>query len=110
MADMKKATDAERRAADPEYARLASAEAVVADGELTPPRKLELLQGWDAAHGGAEPAGYARVADAADLGFPEPAPYSPEVQTAIAELYRLHGAALPAPDEVDWPWPGTEGG
>jgi hypothetical protein len=89
---------AERRAATPTPERLASVEAVLADGELTPPQKLDLLSAWDGRHGTARAQGYGRVADAADLGFPDPSPYSPEVQTAMVELYRRHRDDLPPPD------------
>ena len=89
--------EAERRAAAPTPERLTSVEAVLADGELTPPQKLDLLSDWDRRHGTARAEGYGRVADAADLGFPDPSPYSPEVQTAMVELYRRHRDALPAP-------------
>ena len=92
----------ERRGATPTYDRLRSVEAIVADGEMTPPQKLEILTGWDARHGRTRNAGYGRVADAADLGFPDPAPYSTEVQRAIVELYRLHRDDLPEPDAGPW--------
>ena len=95
-------TEAERRDVTPLPARLHSVDAVLGDAELTPPRKLELLKGWDARQGRARPGGHRRVADAADLGFPDPAPYSPEVQLAIVELYRRHRAELPAPDPTVW--------
>lgn len=95
-------TGAERRHARPDHERLTSVEAVLADGDLTPPRKLDLLRGWDARHGRAEPAGHGRVAGAADLGFPDPAPYSEDVQLAIVELYRLHRDELPTPEHGMW--------
>lgn len=87
--------EAERRSAVLTPERLNSVEAVLADGELTPPQKLDLLSDWDKQHDKARAEGYGRVAGAADLGFPDPAPYSPEVQTAIMELYRRHRDALP---------------
>lgn len=93
---------AERRDTRPTHDRLTSVEAVVADGEMTPPQKLEMLTGWDARHGRTRSAGYGRVAGAADLGFPDPAPYSTEVQRAIVELYRLHRNDLPGPDAGAW--------
>ena len=88
----------ERRDPVPTPERLTSAEAVVADGELTPPEKLDLLKAWDARHGTQREAGHARIADAADLGFADPAPYSAEVQRAMVELYRRHHADLPPPE------------
>ncbi|MEE4239678.1 MAG: hypothetical protein V2I51_23400 [Anderseniella sp.] len=101
---MTKITDpgAERRMARPTAERLTSVESVLADGELTPPKKLELLSNWDAEHGSASPQGHGRVAGAADLGFPNPSPYSAEVQHAIVELYRLHRDSLPSPDKGSW--------
>lgn len=95
-------TGADRRQATPTHERLTSPEAVVADGELTPPAKLDLLTGWDEDRGTARPEGHGRVAGAADLGFPDPAPYSPEVQRAVVELYRRHRSDLPRP--ADGPW------
>lgn len=94
--------EAERRNVTPDHDQLTSVEAIVADGELTPPEKLERLKGWDRARGLARPEGYGRVADAADLGFPDPAPYSQEVQRAIVELYRLHRKSLPPADPDTW--------
>jgi len=90
--------EAERRAAAPTAERLTSVEAVLADGELTPPQKLDLLSDWDKRHGTARAEGHGRVADAADLGFPDPSPHSPEVQAAMVELYRRHRDDLPPPD------------
>lgn len=91
-----------RRQGAPDHKRLTSVEAVIADGEMTPPRKLETLISWDESHGMARREGYGRVADAADLGFPDPSPYSPEVQRAIVELYRLHREDLPRPEDRSW--------
>lgn len=96
------ASGAKRSHATPDHDRLTSIEAVLSDGELTPPRKLDLLTGWDDRHGGARREGHGRVAGAADLGFPDPAPYSAEVQRAIVELYRLHRDSLPDPREAAW--------
>lgn len=93
---------AERRQGRPTHERLTSVEAVLADAALSPPEKLELLTGWEARRGAARATGYGRVADAADLGFPDPAPYSAEVQQAIVELYRLHRASLPPPERGAW--------
>lgn len=90
---------AERRNASVTHERLTSLEAVLADGELTPPEKMKLLTEWDERHGTSRPEGYGRVADAADLGFPDPAPYSPEVQAAMVELFHLHRGSLPRPDD-----------
>ena len=95
-------TGADRRQGTPTHERLTSPEAVLADGELTPPAKLDLLTGWDEGRGTARPEGHGRVAGAADLGFPDPAPYSPEVQSAVVELYRLHRTDLPRPEDGPW--------
>ena len=95
-------TGAERRHAEPDADRIGAVEAVLSDAELTPPAKLDRLMAWDAMHGTARAEGHGRVADAADLGFPDPAPYTPEVQRAIVELYRLHRNALPRPQEAPW--------
>lgn len=100
---------ATRRDAAPTAERLTSVEAVLADAKLSPPRKLDLLTKWDARDGegdggggGAPATGHGRVADAVALGFPDPAPYSPEVQSAIVELYRRHRDALPPPETGPW--------
>lgn len=94
--------DANRSHATPTHERLTSVEAVLADSELTPPEKLDLLTGWDERHGTAHPEGHGRVAGAADLGFADPAPYSEGVQRAIVELYRLHRKDLPQPEGGAW--------
>jgi|SRR6056297_296188 len=91
---------AERRSVTAGHERLASVEAVLADGELSPPAKLQRLTNWDRQHGTA--GSHGRVADAADLGFPDPAPYSPEVQAAIVALYRRHRQDLPPPEAGAW--------
>lgn len=93
---------AKRRHGEPTHERLNSVEAVLADAELAPPKKLEMLTSWDEGQEGARVAGFGRVAGAADLGFPDPAPYSEEVQHAIVELYRRHRAELPPPEEGPW--------
>lgn len=100
---------AERRHGAPSHERLTSPEAVLADGELAPPRKLEVLTGWDESHGTTRAEGHGRVAGAADLGFPDPAPYSPEVQRAVVELYRLHRKDLPRPQDGPWSDPADPG-
>jgi len=88
---------AERRNASVTHERLTSLEAVLADGELTPPEKMKVLTEWDERHGTSRPEGHGRVADAADLGLPDPAPYSPEVQAAMVELFQLHRERLSGP-------------
>lgn len=95
-------TNAERQHANPTHEQLTSIEAILADSELTPPRKLDMLTTWDDLHGIANRTGHGRVAGAADLGFPDPSPYSGEVQRAIVELYRLHRKDLPPPENEPW--------
>ncbi len=93
---------AERKHGVPTHETLTSVEAVLADGELTPPAKLDLLTRWDQSLGTARAEGHGRVAGASDLGFPDPAPYSPEVQRAIIGLYRRHRQDLPPPERGPW--------
>lgn len=94
--------EAERLNAEQTPDRMTTVEAVLADGDLAPPAKLERLTDWDNAQGTAEAGYHGRIADAADLGFPDPAPYSPDVQHAIVELYRRHRDDLPRPEDAPW--------
>ena len=102
MTPKTRGTGAEHRHASSTHRRLTSVVAVLADGEMTPPQKLDFLTGWDARHGTTRKEGYGRVADAANLGFPDLSSYSPEVQRAVVELYRLHRKVLPGPETGPW--------
>ena len=94
--------EAERLDAKPTPDRINSVDAILSDGNLAPPAKLERLMGWDRAQGSTQAGYHGRIADAADLGFSDPAPYSPDVQHAIVELYRRHRDDLPDPADAPW--------
>lgn len=61
--------------------------------------KLALLRSSDLETFG-ENAKFGRLPEAAKLGCPLPAPFSPPIQVAIAELYRVASDELPDPRHI----------
>lgn len=74
--------------------------------------KLALLRASDYQTFGSA-ARFGRIPEAETLGCPLPAPFSPPIQKAIAELYRMAGNELPDPRSIWTPssgqafWPQT---
>lgn len=87
----------------PKFKRSSALDAVLRSPYLTASEKLETLKDLDVSNGQVGTSGYRRIAGAAGLGFPNPAPYSAQVQRAIIELYHLHPKELPTPSNNHWP-------